>query len=317
MKVKTLMFCCLAVYTTDANAALINYYETQFNSDYTSVGIGGLRGNGFGNIQLTGLSGTVKKAYLYWHGPTDSTDPAFNGSLSFNGTNITGENIGFSDDNFWNQLNSQAYQADVTALINGNGIYSISGLAPNHTNGASLIVHFDDGDDSNNFDVVTFRGNDANFDNIYDPLGWNVNLSGINYSGGSAFLSMSVSDGQSFDSGSFFLNGVLLNPGFDPFLGLSVPQTAGSTVTNGGLWDIVNFDITSFLSIGMNSLNLTHTGISDALSAVHFAVMLPAGSAPDQPDDPIQVNTPTTLMLLLGCLGLLARRERKANSRVK
>lgn len=312
MNLRSLAVCGMLACAYNANAALIEFNETQFNTDYASAGVGGLRGNGFGDIELTGVTGSIRSAYLYWHGPTNSTDPNFNANLSFNGTNIVGSNIGFSDDNFWDQANSQAYQADVTDLVSGDGTYSIAGLQANHSNGASLVVFYDDGDDSNNYDVVTFHGNDANFDNIYDPLGWNVSLSNILYTGGSAFLSMSVSDGQAFTSGDFFLNGVLLNPGFDPFMGLSVPQTPGSSVSNGGLWDIANFDITSFLTIGMNSLTLTHNGISDALSAIHFAVILPAGSAPDQPGDPVPVNSPASSVLLLTSLGLLALRRRKS-----
>lgn len=293
---------------SSANASLISSFETQYDTDFTVAAVGGLRGNGFGDINLSGVSGTVTKAYLYWHGPTNSTDPNFNANISMNGNAVSGTNIGFSDDNFWGQENSQAYRADVTALVNADGTYSLAGLSPDNSNGASLVVYFDDGNDSNNRDIVSFDGNDANFDNIYDPLGWLVELAGINYSGGSAFLTMGVSDGQNFgvnDDGIFFLNGIALNAA-DIFDGTSVPQTAGSSVGNGALWDLVNFDITSFMSIGLNSLSLTHSAINDALSAIHFAINLPAGAAPDQPNP--TVPEPATWSLLL--LALIACRKR-------
>lgn len=38
----------------------------------------------------------------------------------------------------------------------------------------SLITLFDDGDASNNIDVVAFDGNDSNFVNPFDPVGWDV-----------------------------------------------------------------------------------------------------------------------------------------------
>lgn len=295
--------------STPATASLISSFETRFDTDFTFAGVGGLRGNGFGDISLSGVSGTINQAYLYWHGPTDSTDPAFNANLMFNGNAISGSNIGFSDDNFWGQNNSQAYRADVTSLITGDGTYSLDGLAADHTNGASLVVYYDDGDDTNNRDIVSFDGNDGNFQNDFDPLGWLVELSGINYTSGQASLLMGVSDGQDFnasDDGSFMLNGVALNSG-DVFEGLSVPQTPGSVVTNGGLWDLVNFDITSFLNVGLNDLSLTHTGVNDALSAIHFAVNLPAGAAPQQPD-PSQVPAPAAWLLLATGLVLCYRR---------
>ena len=307
MKLKALITALAVGFAGNASAELISFSETVFDTDYASAGVGGLRGNGFGDITLSGTSGTISRAYLYWHGPTNSTDPAFNANLTVNGTAVTGTNIGFSDDNFWSQQNSQAYRADVTSLVTGDGTYSLAGLEPSHTNGASLIVFYDDGDDSNNIDVVNFHGNDANFFNTFDPNGWDVTLSGINYTSGDAFLSMSVSDGQSFADGSFLLNGIDIGAVFN---GTTVPNTPGSTVPNGGLWDIVNIDITSWLTAGLNTLNLTHTGISDALSAIHFSVLLPEGSAP--PTDPAKVPEPGTLALLgIGLLGMGFVRRRK------
>jgi hypothetical protein len=318
MKLKPLIACGALLCASTANANLISFFETEFNTDYASAGVGGLRGTGFGDISLVGVSGTVTRAYLYWHGPTSSDDPAFNANLTFNGAAVTGTNIGFSDDNFWPpNTNSQAYRADVTSLVTGSGTYSLAGLQANHSNGASLVVFYDDGDDSNNFDVVTFDGNDANFDNPFDPVGWDVTLAGINYTSGTALLSMTVSDGQNFglgDDGIFFLNGIALNTG-DVFEGQSVPQTAGTSVPNGGLWDIVTFDITSFLTPGLNTLNLTHRGVNDALSAIHFAVLLPVGSAPEQPGDPPVVGVPepgTLGLMLAGALGFGLSRRKKA-----
>ena len=57
---------------------------------------------------------------------------------------------------------------------------------------------FDDGDDSNNRDVVLFHGNDSNIANPFDADGWDVTLPGINYDTGAARMELHVSDGQTF-----------------------------------------------------------------------------------------------------------------------
>jgi hypothetical protein len=70
-------------------------------------------------------------------------------------------------------------------------------------------------------------------------------------------------------------------------------------------WDLVEIDITPYLVVGLNDINLTHTALSDALSAIHFHVNLPAGAAPPDPDTP----EPMSLLLLASGL-LLLRRSR-------
>lgn len=295
-------------FSNAVSANLISLFETQRDTDFAYAGVGGLRGTGAGDIALSGVTGSVSQAYLYWHGPTNSSDPAFNANIMLDGNAISGSNIGFSDDNFWGQENSQAYRADVTSLVSGDGTYSLSGLSADNTNGASLVVYYDDGDSMNNRDVVTFDGNDANFPNAFDPDGWDVTLSGINYTSGSASLVMGVSDGQDFglgNDGDFFINGMNIGTIFD---GITVPTTPGTSVGNGGLWDLLEIDITSFLTPGMNTINLSHSGNQDALSAIHFHVNLPSGAAPPDPD-PDPVDAPKPLLLFLLASGLLMIRR--------
>ncbi|MEJ1931288.1 PEP-CTERM sorting domain-containing protein [Nostoc sp. NIES-2111] len=287
-------------------ASVIGYFDTEYNTDWTFAGYGGMRGIGSGSIEINGISGSVNKAYLYWHGPTNSNDPNVNANVIFNGNNILGNNIGFSDDNFWGFTNSQAYRADVTSFVSGNGFYSLSNLRkPNaEINGVSLLVFFDDGNSSNNRDVVLFDGNDANFANPFDPVGWNVSLSGIQYTSGSATLVTGVSDGQNFgtnDDGNLTVNGTIIASG-GIFQGNSVPKGPGGP-SNGGLWDIKSFDITSFLTPGPNTLNISLSPVQDALSLVHLAIDLPAGAAPPPP--PESIPEPSTLLSVLtfGTLG--------------
>lgn len=311
MKKLASAFLAAALMAGSANANIISLFETQRNTDFVSAGVGGLRGTGTGTISLSGVSGTVNRVYLYWHGPTNSTDPLFNATITFNGTTITGENIGFSDDNFWGQANSQAYRADVTALVAGDGAYTIAGLSANNSNGASLLAFFDDGDATNNRDIVLFDGNDANFPNTFDPNGWNIALNNIAYSGGTAGLQLHVSDGQNFgpnDDGTLTINGSAFASG-GLFQGNSTPATPGTSVANGSLWDISNFDLTALFTLGINNLTVSLNALNDALSAIVAAVNLPAGAAPPDPD-PIPVP-PAALLLLTGAGALAGLRRRR------
>jgi hypothetical protein len=252
------------------------------NANMVSAGYGGMRDEGTGTISLSGLSGTVLKAFLYWHGPTNSTNPNANAEVNFAGNTITGEQIGFSHDNCWGYANSQAYRADVTSLITGNGDFSLSNFVKDGTNininGVSLIVFFDDGDSTNDKDYVIFNGNDSNIDNAYDPLGWDVQLNGINYTSGDASIILHVSDGQVWLDDNLILNGSVLASGPSVFNGNTVPN--GPNDRNGGLWDIREFSITSYLTPGVNNLQLTTGTYDDCLSLIAAVVCLPAGSAP-------------------------------------
>lgn len=266
-----------------AQASDIASFQTVFATDVAVASLGGMRGLGTGSIELTGVTGDVTSALLYWHGPTNSEDPASNSAVSFGGSAVTGTNIGTSSDNCWGFDNSQAYRADVTSLVSGNGSFALADFTKEgvEVNGASLIVFYDDGDDSNNRDVVMFDGNDSNQDNEFDAPGWNVSLPGINYAEGSAAMRLLVSDGQGFPDGEVDVNGTVIAPAPNVFQGDSVPS-AGSD-NNGLLWDQKEYDVTSLLTPGDNTLELTSAYVNDCLSLVVAAVDLPAGSAPNQP----------------------------------
>jgi hypothetical protein len=272
----------------------VGLLNTVFNTDFVSAGRGNLRNVGSGTIVLSGVSGTVTKAYLYWHGPTNSTVSTGN-PITVNSTSVTGTNIGFSSDNCWGYLNSQAFRADVTALVQatGNGNYSLSGFGGMNPNGASLIVFFDDGDNTNNRDVVIFDGNDSNiyFPGIsgnplapMDPIGWNILLSGINYTSGTASMQLHVADGQQWVDAPLVLNSQTLAPGPAVFSGISVPPGNDQSY---GLWDIKSYSVTSYLTPGPNSLNLTTGQYSDCLALIVALVDLPAGAAPSQNGPPV------------------------------
>src|SRR5688572_10914073 len=75
--------------TTNSTARIVELNTTVYNTDFVSAGISGTRNIGAGAIALSGVSGTVTKAYLYWHGITNSTTDVGN-SIIVNGTPVAG-----------------------------------------------------------------------------------------------------------------------------------------------------------------------------------------------------------------------------------
>ncbi|MBI5773715.1 MAG: hypothetical protein HZA89_08235 [Verrucomicrobia bacterium] len=254
----------------------VSYFDTVANTDFASFGYGGMRGLGYGQITVTNLTGTVRRALLYWHGPCYSSDPTANATVTFAGTNVTGAGIGFSDDNCWSFNNSQAYRADVTALVSTNGVYSLTNFfksAVADMNGVSLLVFYDDGNPTNNLDVLIYDGNDSNISSPYDPANWGAPLFGIPYVSGAASLTLHVGDGQTFSDDTFLLNNSNLVAVFN---GDTVPL--GTGVNSGGLWDIKSFDLTPYLTNGVNNVLLSSIYNNDCLSLVVATVNLPAAA---------------------------------------
>jgi hypothetical protein len=257
------------------------------DTDVGEFGFGGMRGDGTGSITVSGVSGTVTKALLYWNGPTRSTDPTANATVSFAETPVTGVNIGFASDNCWGFDNSHSYRADVTPLVTGDGTYSLSNFRKDgppvaEINGVALIVFFNDGNTANDRNVVLWNGNDSNIFSSFDPEGWDETITGVPYPGsGSASLDFVVSDGQTAPEHELLLNGNQLAPAGPIFQG---ETTGGGFDANGSLWDVKPLEITTFLSEGTNDLHLTTGELPggpelDCISLVVAAANVPA-SAP-------------------------------------
>ena len=138
---------------------------------YASAGIGGLRGFGDGTLSLTGVRGPVVRAWLYWHGPGDSAWPNANATVQFQGAWITGELIGVSHDDHWSYADrhpfasAQAYRADVTRFVAGDGNYALTGfrkMEEIEVNGASLVVVYQEPDPTRRHDLWLWSGNESN-----------------------------------------------------------------------------------------------------------------------------------------------------------
>jgi len=285
------------VVTSLAASDLVNF-TTVPNTDFAMFGAGGMRGQGTGSVVVTGISGTVTVAYLYWMGPTNDTGDA-NAAVTFNGTAITGTNIGNSDNNCWGFQNSKAYRANVTSLVSGNGTYTLANFRKTSpvadVNGVSLVIFYNDGNASNNRDFVIFNGNDSNINNAFDSAGWNASLAGIVYTSGPVTMRMIVSDGQSFPDDEFRINGqTILPPNGSNWQGDTVPDQGTAGANGGGLWDQKSFDVTALFSPGPNTLTIQPTAyVNDCLSMIAAIFDLPAGAAPPTPTPSGPTPVPT------------------------
>ncbi|MFN2425604.1 MAG: hypothetical protein ABR587_04055 [Candidatus Binatia bacterium] len=281
----------IVTFVLPASATPVTLGRTETATDYVSAGLGGL-GNGGGSFTVTGVSGGVRKAFLYWHGIGQGTGAVYdNPTISFAGTTVTGFSLGDAATNCWGTGSSRAFFADVTPLVNGNGSYAISGLNSGvlySGNGASLIVLFNDTNDDNDRDLVFFEGNDSDVVDASvpnDPAGWAATLSNINYTGGQVFAQMHVGDGQSFPDGSLTFTGASIVNIPDTgqlWDGISVPNAGFSRAGVDSLWDIHTFDITAaFGEPGLQTIDLTGMlSSSDCHSLVALMLDLRAGSAP-------------------------------------
>jgi hypothetical protein len=280
---------CTSSGPTGGTLTLLPNGLSMSNTDVGEFGYGGMRGTGTGSIAVSGVTGPVTHAFLYWNGPTNSPDPASNASVTFNGTAVTGTNIGTASDDCWNFQNSQSYRADVTSLVSGNGAYSLGNFVKTDpqtgadiadVNGVSLIVFYNDANSGNDRTIVLWNGNDSNQLSGTDPAGWDETIAGVPYPGsGAAKLDfVAASDGQAAPDDEILLNGQTVVPSGATFEGDSTPH--GTFDASGDLWDVKTglVDITSFLTQGSNNnLHLTSGAPGgDCVSLVVVAANVPA-----------------------------------------
>ncbi len=253
------------------------------NTDLLAIGLGGLRNHSSATTTVTGITGPVTQALLVWNGPRTSSDR----SLVFQGQSLTGISAGEASDNCWEFAFSQTLWADVTALVSNDGPYVIDGYraegkSGRDLNGISLLIFHDDGNPANNRDVALFLMNDSNVASIYEGELWNRDLTGLTYTGGTATLTLHISDGQTgvveYADAALSANGQILLPDGHVVNGDTVPLRAGSDPAL-GLWDIMSFDAVPLLSNGQSVISIaTGTNYHDCISLVAATVDFPAGT---------------------------------------
>ena len=308
------------------HAAELTRARTEKNVDWISTGVGGL-GAGTGTLNLSGVSGTIKLALLYWHGidrPAQGGDGVYdNPQVSFAGEMVTGVAIGDGPTNCWPKGppqtpgatptpapgSSRAYRADVTSLVTGNGNYAIGGLAAetgHDGNGASLVVVFDDGDPLNDHDLIIYEGNDANVADGYpgEVDGWAAALDQISYTGGAVSAELHVADGQQLtDDVVTFSTGAPAQEELDTaqrWDGMSVPDADHGRATDpgeeGSLWDIHRFDVSGlFTGAGMHTLTISGQVETDDCVALILALVELQATQPTPTATPTETPVPPTV----------------------
>lgn len=279
-----------------AQAEPISHKRTLSRVDYVVAGVSGT-GGGSGTITVAGVSGTVTQAFLIWHGINNSGPGATydNPTVTINGNPVTGLTLGDATTNCWGAGSSRAFEANVTAFVTGNGPYAIAGLSNgvgHNSNGAALVVVFNDGNPANDRDLAFFEGNDSNIPDGFpgETDGWHASLSPINYGGGPVNAIAALGDGQDFTDGSLTfstVNGSHTVPD-DVVLwdGISVPTAGTSRAPNGELFDIHTLDITAAFGGVTGPVTLNVDGMeftSDCLGLVLLILDLEPGTAPPVP----------------------------------
>lgn len=233
-------------------------------TDVWRSNVGGLRNVGSGTIGIGGLSGTVTRAYIFWHGVSSYSDPAINTNIRINGFNINGTPTGTSYSNNWTGYYfSHSYRADITNLVafNPNRSYSLSnfGSGTLNPNGAAIIVFYNNSDSADDYDVTVLVGNDSNGASDYDPSGWDANF-GLLYDYGvpGDSFDLFVADGQAPYDPPLFLNGFVLRNAGPLYQGNTVPSTNNGPVNDGNLWDMVEYDFDPYVfANSYNNIRLT------------------------------------------------------------
>lgn len=274
-----------------ADAKPVEHTLTETNIDWTSAGVAGTGNPGSGTITITGIGGNpVSKAFLYWHG---IGNPSYsNATVMIDGNPVTGVNIGDSTTNCWGSGSSTAYRADVTSFVQDDGSYSITGLSSgasgNSSNGASLVVIFDDGNPANNRDLAFFEGNDSDTTGFPgETNGWHTILTPINYGGGTVGIEFHAADGQNAGDGPVQLDtstvpALVIADDATLWDGISLPSS-GNGRNGHGLWDIHRFDMTAAFPAAAQVVSLGIDGQDsggDCLGLVLALVDLEPFSAP-------------------------------------
>ncbi|HEX6985568.1 MAG TPA: hypothetical protein VF170_09335, partial [Planctomycetaceae bacterium] len=195
----------------------VTFFQKFEEVDWTSAGAGGI-GNyngGVATLSVGDVSGEIVAGYLYWQG-IDTVGAGGNGvydneTVTFDGVQVVGASLGTGGTGGWGTGGSQAFRADVTALLRtGVQSYSVAGLASkrgHNANGVSLVVVYRDGDLANDRDLYILNGNHVSGGTGGDGT-WTARVDGLIYRHGDVRAQLHLADGQSLSDSAVQFNGL-------------------------------------------------------------------------------------------------------------
>jgi len=183
----------------------------------------------------------------------DNGEDASLANMNFNGTPILGTRIGRGPDTCWGRTNSFSYRADVTPLVAGNGIYSLTGVAIGGNilaEGAALVVIYKTGGQS--FRTIMLADGNVVLPAVF---------TGQAIFGGftattpvSARTTFLVGDGQGFGNPAIFTGSAGSITFNNPFV-----------ASDGLYWDTRTFDVSAEIGPGSNPADAQINLSSDCL----------------------------------------------------
>jgi hypothetical protein len=237
------------------------------------------------DIVIAGIpaNAQIRNAFLYW---TVIGTPF--PTVTFNGTTLQGAEIGQTQDTCWGIGNNFMYRANVTALVAGNGTFTLTNILSNNSGsgpdgqGSSLVVIYSDPADTRT-NLVT------------------ISDGAIGYVGGGPSTIITtfpatldaapdlvrafnvVADGQGFPE-TLTYNGTELGAG-NPFFG-----------ADGNLWDTRVDDVSTVVTVGASQIDTTVSSFSDCLAWSANAIVVEKFSGTVQPLKPkakLKLKLPT------------------------
>jgi hypothetical protein len=229
-------------------------------------------GNGVGQIALDGIpdGAMIDQAFLYWqtYGGADF-------SAQLDGHDVVGSWIGRDGDTCWQQgdASNNTFRADVTSLVGGDGIYSVSGIGGNGVDaqGASLVVVYLQPDVPSVSEVILVDGSLSSNNQIFTNMNVNIPL-GLSHNALSAEVHVGFGDGH-----PHFVNGQD-NGGGEGALLLDGQQILAENQikgSDGPFWDDYTLAApTSSLTAGDPSANLRINNGLDCFTFVFAALVV-------------------------------------------